>query len=422
MTKNKYMTIKKATLIVFALWCLLQLVILVVYFNHELVPDSAKYISDALQSLTTGTPYPSQKNLYDTYIFAPGFVAYLTIIIRLFGTYKAAMIINLLMNIGIVWGVYYITRRFFDKSTALISVILYCLLFSNLFVPLHIITEVPYLFLCLLGFIFTLQDKPAYLIAGGVAYALAYTMRPLVLAFLIASLVYLFIHKRKLVYYFCLLFVYGLLLFAYSQYNKSNCGYGIVSSTTGGYNLIMTANDGATTIANFSIYQQPGQPGYIPNAACVPFAVKDSIWKARSVVWIRHHPVRYASLVAKRVPRLYSADCWPLSSVFAINTMSNALQSANQTKALRERRIVQGIESITYYLVMLFFLLALYEERRNIFSDKGTILLIVLLGTGGTCLFPVELRYHYPYLFAITIWAAAWVSAKMRERSSSHSR
>jgi hypothetical protein len=104
MIKNKYMTIKKATLIVFALWCLLQLVIMVVYFNHELVPDSAKYISDALQSLTTGTPYPSQKNLYDTYIFAPGFVAYLTIIIRLFGTYKAAMIINLLMNIGIVWG------------------------------------------------------------------------------------------------------------------------------------------------------------------------------------------------------------------------------------------------------------------------------------------------------------------------------
>ena len=46
------------------------------------------------------------------------------------------------------------------------------------------------------------------------------------------------------------------------------------------------------------------------------------------------------------------------------------------------------------------------KNRNDLVSDKGYVVLILLLGTMITCVLSVTPRYHYPFMFAIVIWAA----------------
>lgn len=63
-------------------------------------------------------------------------------------------------------------------------------------------------------------------------------------------------------------------------------------------------------------------------------------------------------------------------------------------------------KSLVYYVVIFLFFISLLKEKKGIFTNKGYLLLIIILGTLSTCLFSVSPRYHYPMMFAIIIWAA----------------
>ena len=101
----------------------------------------------ATECFEKGVWYPDVDSIYTSYIWAPGLINFFILQLKLFGTLKANFFLNLLMNVGILWNVWYLSNRFFSRRTAYIAVTLFCLMYSNVMVVLPAGTEVPFLFL-----------------------------------------------------------------------------------------------------------------------------------------------------------------------------------------------------------------------------------------------------------------------------------
>ena len=292
---NTYRNISLWTL---GLWVVAQIFLVIIYWSNDQGPDQQGYMRHALQCYGIGSTYPSVLNLYDQYLQSPGMVNYLMLQHFIFGTttFSIDKVFNIILNVGIVLCIYHLARRFFNQSTAYLSVIIYCLLPTNVFAPIWLLSEIPYLFLALTGFCFSLSKKSWLVFCASVLFGLAHTFRPLVLAFLIVSVVYYYLEKRSLRYYLLVVVPYILVLYGIGMHNKVNTGIFVTSSTTGGYNLIMTANDRALARPEFSIFDDTTNIAYVPNRQTLTFAEKDSIYKVRAIKWIAEHPVRYLSL------------------------------------------------------------------------------------------------------------------------------
>lgn len=81
-----------------------------------------------------------------------------------------------------------------------------------------------------------------------------------------------------------------------------------------------------------------------------------------------------------------------------------------------------ALKSIVYYTVLLLFFYYVWTNRRDLLRERNIYLLIPVLGTAVTVLFVITSRYHYPYLFAITIYAAAGLDAFIQNELRKNSR
>lgn len=407
-----FVTLRKVTLRTLLIWIIIQIVLVIVYWNNDQGPDQQGYMSHALQCFGIGSTYPSVLNLYDQYLQSPGMVNYLLLQHILFGTtnFSIDKIFNIFLNIGIVINIFYLGKRFFGQATAYLSVIIFCCLPTNIFAPIWVLSELPYLFLALTGFNLSLSKKWWLVVLAAVLYGVAHTFRPLVLAFLLTSVIFYCIQRRRLQYYPLVIIPYVLVLFLIGMYNKSNTGYFVTSSTTGGYNLIMSANNRALARPDFSIFDDKTNIAYIPNRYSRTFAEKDSVYKARAIEWIKEHPFRYAALYLEKVGRLWSGDVWSMPKFSQWDDYDYIRTLPEPGNRVLIRRMIQAIEGIPYYIMMIFFFITLYKCRDSIFTKKGLFLIILFLGTAGTCLFTVEVRFHYPYVFCIILWTAFGVS------------
>ena len=162
------------------------------------------------------------------------------------GNFKHLKWLNLLMNIGIFYFIYCIACSFFNERTACLSVIGYALLYSTWWVIIPAGTEVPFLFLALLGLWLVIRYKNIglFLIAG-VVFALANWIRPLVLIFILTAFVVMYLRKIKYVNYITLLAGFVFVLSMIGLLSKHSSGNVILQSSTSGINLAYTANDKA---------------------------------------------------------------------------------------------------------------------------------------------------------------------------------
>lgn len=146
---------------------------------------------------------------------------------------------------------------------------------------------------------------------------------------------------------------------------------------------------------------------YIKNAQAYTYAQKDSIWKARSVEWIKAHPAKFIGLYAIKIPGLFAEDTWPDRAV--LQGAGFVDKFAHGQISLSEfigKVILMVSKSIVFYIICIVFLIGLWTKRKDILTSKGIILIPVFLGIAITCIFSVSPRYHYPFLFAMVIWAA----------------
>ena len=375
-------------------WVIAQIICLIFYWNVNQTFDSFYYIPQARYHAELGMPYPTVHNLFDKYLQSPGYINMLAISFALTGSYKPILIIGILMNLGILLNIYYLTKTLFDRATAILASIIYCIIPTNVFIPIWLTTELPYVFLGITALNLSFRHNVKILVFAGFIYALAQTIRPIVIAFLICSLVFFLIHHYSFRKYLAIIVPYVLLLFFNGLYVKKQTGYFVTSSTVAGYDLMYTSYDGANGGQHpWYVFNVDG-PGYIENESHVDFVKKDSIWKHRSIDWIKDHPMRYLGLCIKRPFIMYKSDIWDIPFLM------------RNTSSATFRFIEKLLVNIPYYLVLILAIISLFIGLRHYISEKGIPFLYLVLGTGATCLFGMEVRYHYPYVFVLAIMAA----------------
>lgn len=403
----KVFDLKRISYIVFGVYILIQLILVILLWDVEQSSDQGRYIKIATYCFEHGEWYPNSENINDTYIWAPGLINFFILQLKVLGTLKFNFLFNLIFNINIIYCIRYIANRFFTENTAYISIILYCLIYSNLFVILPAGTEVPFLCLSLSAFCFTLKENKYCILFAGVLYALANWIRPLIVIFLLVSIFYMIINKYSIKNYILLFFSLFIVTGTIGFVNFQRTGYFITQSTTSGINLIMTANDKAYGGVATSLMNDSTTTVYLKNASEYTFAQKDSIWKKRAIDWILDNPIKYAKLYCLKLGGLFIEDSWSDRPILGgSGFIDKSVQNGMNNKAFFSRILLMGLKSLVYYVVCVFFIYSLAIYRKEIFKEKGYILLILLFGTLSTCLFAVTPRYHYPFLFVIVIWAA----------------
>lgn len=411
---------RKVTIAVVLSWLLAQMAVIAWFWDVEQHYDMGAYISYATKIYRRGTWYPDHVTVHSNYLWAPGLINWLVLQLRVFGTLKLNYFFNLLMNAGILYEIWLLSKHFFSRRTGYIAVILYCLLYSNIMVVLLAGTEIPFLFLSLTAFCLCVSGmvrKPAlprFLLAG-CCLATANWFRPLVVFFALAILVAMWLHRCRFVHYVALTVPVVLLCLLFGLMAKRQCGLFAFQSSTSGVNLLMTANDKAFggNIPSFL----SDTTSFLKDADKMTFLQKDSAWKAMAIGWIKEHPARYAGLYVLKLGILYIADYWAERPVIGGDGFLDKFAHGKATKSDAVKRVFNMAgKSLVYYAVCVIFLISLVRLRKDILTEKGIFLLIVFVGTFATCVFATGTRYHYPFMFAIVIWAAYGIDRYLQHR------
>ncbi|WP_298073562.1 hypothetical protein [uncultured Bacteroides sp.] len=403
-------TLKKTAISVVIISVIVQIFVMIYYWDVPLYSDAGSYIERAKKCYMQGTWYPNSDNIYDYYIWSLGNINWLILQLKLFGTTAYNAVFNLLFELGIVFNIYYISNFFFTKRVSYVSIALYSILYSNLIIVVPTLTQLPYLLLVISAFSLCLKPTFIKLFLAGVLFTLGNSVRPLAVLFLISSVVYLiFFYRLKYKYYFSLLISISLCVVLIGCWTYKNTGHFIYQSSTSGYNLIMVANDEATggVINVFG----PNDAGWIENADKVTYEEKDKIFRERAVAWIIDNPGKYILGYFKRLFLLYVEDAWS-DRYFAPHITLGEIgrQNGFTVEFIVENIIPRILKGTCYYIVLFLGICSLFSMRKEDWkSSKIVLLLLFVLGTCATCIFPPCAAYHHPYVFIIVIWAAWYI-------------
>lgn len=397
----------------FCIFLITQIVLVYIYWDSDSGVDANRYAVNAIINYWHGYFYPSTLNLYDEYLHSPGMVNYLILQYVAMGGanwYGITRILNILMSAGIVLEMAWLSKRFFSVNTAYWAVILHCVILTNVFAPICVMTEVPFLFFALSAFCLVLRKGWFTLFFAGLIYAIAHTFRPLAFVFIITSL-WLLVLSKQYLRGNLLLSVTVFFIVGYGFYNYKQTGIFVTSSTTGGYNLIMTTGNKYIAKQDFTIFDDPANIAYINGKNKLTYHEKDSIWRSRSLNWIAAHPFIYTSQYVGNLFLLWGADYWSVPEFGEWDNYEKIIRKPNPKKCLLIRRGFQFSESILYYIVLVMAFSTFYYKRQDLLTTKSAFILLPLLGSAFTAFFPVIVRFHYPYLFALTLWAAYGLSS-----------
>jgi hypothetical protein len=171
----------------------------------------------------------------------------------------------------------------------------------------------------------------------------------------------------------------------------------------------MTANEKAYGGVASDIFKDSTNSAYLKNVRDYTFLEKDSIYKARAIVWIKENPIKFVTLYVKKFAGLYMEDSW--SDRFNVagecGFVSGYVIAGKVSKAdFIAKMAGRVLKSSFFYFVLLAFLYSLFVYRKTWWSEKGIFLFLIVVSTLGTCVFSVGPRYHYPMMFAIVLIAA----------------
>lgn len=407
--------LRKFSFVVICITVIAQLLVLAYHWGDTQYSDAGAYIKIAKECYTKGLWYPMSNNIYDSYIWSLGYINILILQLKLLGTIDFNPILNILFQLGILFNLYKIGVRLFSYRIAYISVVLYSCLYSNIMIVLPALTELPFLFIVLTSFNLCLHPTGCNLFIAGFLFTLANTIRPLVLLFIFAIIVYFVLFKPiNLKGYFALILGVFLSVLTVSFWTKSNTGYYIYQASTSGYNMIMAANDKANG-GVINVFSNSEDLGWIDNEDSLTYKEKDAIWKKRAIGWIIDNPVSYLGLYFKKLLFLWADDSWSDRYFIEKSTLGATLNKEGfSINLILEDILPRILKSLFYYFVLCLSLFSLVFHRRECLTPKGILLLLLLIGTAATCIFPSGFRYHHPYLFIIVLWASLGIDTLLK--------
>lgn len=409
---NKAFNLGLLTKAVFLLWVIAQLIIVLTLPDHFLqLPDARNsYIPNSLWHWQHNTFYPTSHNLYDIYIQSLGYVNFLVLVLHSFGSFKAVMLINILMNIGVVACIYHIGSFFFNKNVGFYAVMLYCLLLSNTFVPIYIMSDLPSLFFSLLGFTLALRNKWYAVFLGGLLLGICHTIRPYEIAFVIALIVFFLMNKRKWVVYILLLLPYVSVIHAAGLYSEKQTKTYVTCSTTDGFGLLKIALGDGKTDAGNGIVSDKADPHYIGIPDSLTFAQKDSLWKAKAMPGLKEKGFKYIINFPLRLLNILKFDTFFVPHPLRFFQADTPMEEIRNSSYHKLWKVGMVVNNIVYWIILLLFVIAVFVMRNRILSESGIILLILVVMFCGFAVYIAEERYHYPCISLMSIWAASMLS------------
>lgn len=404
--------------------------------NHYLLlaSDSFRYNDLAWNAYKAGTWYPSEINLCDSYIFGNGLVNLFIVLIKLTGSIEIIKYINIVFTYVILFSCVYIIRKILGKTeTEYWFITLYCLFGTFWGEVLQPRTELPFMALAFTSLALIMSGKAVACAAAGVLLVLANWTRPLGSVFFVTTIWLLINQRARLKKYLCFVLCAAATVGVIGCAAYIQSGRFVYQATTGGYNLIMGANDLADGTSNYDVFNKEGQAGYLTydEKTTMTYEEQDSFYKSAAFDWIKKNPGKYLALMPKKLFTTLYSEGYSLGTYY--DDVSQGSGSAFY-KGLFARLTGQSDEKISsadiivlwtqgIYMITLVSAFAcviyLIVKRRIatlmpfVFAVAGTVGVTMLL-VGGS-------RYHFPVL-PLFIMAAAIlfqsVSCSISERKS----
>lgn len=400
--------LQTAAVISVILCVFIQLIIQIRFGSQPQISDCARHLELANQAYLNNSLYPTPENTYDSYLLAPALINILLAQQWLFGTMSYNWILNMIFNLIVTYEIYWLARHFFNSATGCTSVILWSMLYSTWTGIFPAATEIPFLAFAFSALCLAVKGGCFRLCVAGILIVLANSIRPLAIIFLIAILPAMILRKASWKEYACG-FVSAMAVFvAVGTYVEHQTGYFHTSSTTGGLNLLVRANDKATgalppsyddNYTDMQLYRENG----------LNYEQTDSARKKRAFEWIKNNPGKWAMLYAKGLCILYYHDV-PFDGYFKPN--QGYIKTKEKGDSLMQLFLDRFLKSLAYYAVMILFFISLWKNRRLILSEKGLLLIVPVAGTIATCCFQTMPRYHHPFMPFLIIWGASCISYK----------
>jgi len=393
--------LRLAVCAVVILWVIAQVVHAAVYWGEPQYGDAMIYQRLAHECYDAGSWYPMAQQLYaEPYLFNPGYVNLLILCLHVVGSLTYMPLVNLALNIALLCICMHVVGALCNRKVAMWFAILYCILSSNVTIVSPTLSEL-WFSVCLYGSIALVCKRWPVLILSGMLMVYANYIRPISALFMLPILLYVIYQRYSWRYYAAYFAGMVVMVAGIVGFNDRINGNPVMSASTMGVNLIMGANDHATgTVTDVF---GPGQPGYIENAETLTVFEKDSIWKARALEWISENPGKYLGSMPIKLARLWWADSYtdlPLKGTSMSDT--SAVSSGDVVR----HALHVGVWSIGYWLVWTLALIGLFRLRRQLFGYWGIFFIPVILASLMHMVMYGGMRYHYPYMPVLLMYAA----------------
>lgn len=396
-----------------------------VLLTHKVVlaSDSQRYFELATLAVKNGVWYPSSLNVHDTYIFGNGLINLMILLIRLTGSIEAIKIVNIFCVYAILVSCIYIFKRIFgDTEIQYWFTVIFCATGTFWGEVAQARTELIFMAFAFAATALLMSGKTYACLISGVLFALANWTRPLGIVFLMAGIWLLATQRAKLKQYLCLALGAAMMVGVIGGAAYAKCGYFAYQATTGGYNLIMGASDGADGTSRFDAFGEGGA-GYLSEKqkSEMTFKEKDAFYKSEAVKWIKENPGEYVKLMPKKMLVTLYSEGYSLGTFYNDATAGNGgafyrgllgRMTGHSDEKLSAADIIviwtQGVYMITLLLAFACVVFLLVKRRAAklmpfIFTVAGAIGITMLL-VGGP-------RYHFPILPYLIMAAAILIQA-----------
>lgn len=396
-----------------------------VLLTHKVVlaSDSQRYFELATNAVKNGVWYPSSLNIHDTYIFGNGLINLLILSIRLTGSIEAIKFVNIFCIYAILISCIYIIRKIFgDTEIQYWFTIIFCSTGTFWGEVAQARTELIFMAFAFGATALLMTGKIYTCLISGIFFALANWIRPLGVVFLIAGIWLLATQRAKLKQYLCLVLGAVVTVCVIGGIAYFNCGYFAYQATTGGYNLLMGASEGADGTSKFEVFGEGGA-GYLSEKqkSEMTFKEKDAFYKSEAMKWIKENPGDYIKLMPKKMLVTLYSEGYSLGTFYNDATAGNGgafyrgligrMTGQSEEKLSSADIIViwtQAVYMITLVLAFVCVVFLIVKRRAAklmpfIFTVAGAIGVTMLL-VGGP-------RYHFPILPYIIMAAAILIQS-----------
>ncbi len=304
------------------------------------------------------------------------------------------------------WLVYRIANILFKERTAFITLLLYVAYPANYGESTSVLSELPFMFFILLSIFAALKQQN---VIGGMLMAFANWIRPMGIVFLLSTIIFQFIAKRK------------------KASLNTLCGYLLVISCISSLSYIRTgyciyqAKTGWMALLQYSVDNSPENDGYYTKAVGYNAIQKDSVWQKRTIEWIFKNPKEYIRQMPKKLVKTYISDnvnfCAFLPNKNESKYMYGEIDMKTLAHCFPNYNAVQWLT--VYNLIYYYILLALFTGgiimtvKRHLLVPFVIPVSVVVIGTVILLLAGHgESRFHIPFMPFIIMLAAAFLSYK----------